>query len=175
MRRRCTTADPAASIGALTLIGFPSAAVSVAGRCLAAPQPVPLDRVPAGRQVDAERVTRFTGLQDQVLVPRVRQSESRLAQVGIRLHRGKADSLRQATGISPMACRAGSNESKDGFGSDGLGGTAPPRMPGRTRSGCGRGGRTSRPMAAFIIWLLSDDASNVNGAILPSDGGWSVA
>jgi NAD(P)-dependent dehydrogenase (short-subunit alcohol dehydrogenase family) len=30
-------------------------------------------------------------------------------------------------------------------------------------------------MAAFIIWLLSDDASNVNGAILPSDGGWSVA
>jgi NAD(P)-dependent dehydrogenase (short-subunit alcohol dehydrogenase family) len=30
-------------------------------------------------------------------------------------------------------------------------------------------------LAAVIIWLLSDDASNVNGAILPSDGGWSVA
>jgi NAD(P)-dependent dehydrogenase (short-subunit alcohol dehydrogenase family) len=27
---------------------------------------------------------------------------------------------------------------------------------------------------ATITWLLSDDASNVNGAILPSDGGWSA-
>jgi NAD(P)-dependent dehydrogenase (short-subunit alcohol dehydrogenase family) len=25
-----------------------------------------------------------------------------------------------------------------------------------------------------ITWLLSDDASNVNGTILPSDGGWSA-
>lgn len=29
-------------------------------------------------------------------------------------------------------------------------------------------------LAAAITWLLSDDAANVNGAILPSDGGWSV-
>ncbi|PZE75032.1 SDR family NAD(P)-dependent oxidoreductase [Curtobacterium sp. MCBD17_019] len=29
-------------------------------------------------------------------------------------------------------------------------------------------------LAAAITWLLSDDAANVNGAVLPSDGGWSV-
>jgi NAD(P)-dependent dehydrogenase (short-subunit alcohol dehydrogenase family) len=29
-------------------------------------------------------------------------------------------------------------------------------------------------LAATITWLLSDDASNVNGVILPSDGGWSA-
>ena len=29
-------------------------------------------------------------------------------------------------------------------------------------------------LAATICWLLSDDASNVNGAIVPSDGGWSA-
>ena len=29
-------------------------------------------------------------------------------------------------------------------------------------------------LAATIAWLLSDDASNVNGAILPCDGGWSA-
>ena len=29
-------------------------------------------------------------------------------------------------------------------------------------------------LAAAIVWLLSDDSANVNGAILPSDGGWSV-
>jgi NAD(P)-dependent dehydrogenase (short-subunit alcohol dehydrogenase family) len=29
-------------------------------------------------------------------------------------------------------------------------------------------------MANSIAWLLSDDAANVNGAILPSDGGWSA-
>lgn len=36
---------------------------------------------------------------------------------------------------------------------------------------------TARPeqLAAAITWLLSDDSANVNGAILPSDGGWSVA
>jgi hypothetical protein len=27
---------------------------------------------------------------------------------------------------------------------------------------------------ATITWLLSDDASNLNGVILPSDGGWSA-
>ncbi len=37
--------------------------------------------------------------------------------------------------------------------------------------------RVAQPdeLAAVINWLLSDEASNVNGAILPSDGGWSVA
>ena len=30
-------------------------------------------------------------------------------------------------------------------------------------------------LAAAITWLLSEDSLNVNGAVLPSDGGWSVA
>jgi NAD(P)-dependent dehydrogenase (short-subunit alcohol dehydrogenase family) len=30
-------------------------------------------------------------------------------------------------------------------------------------------------LAASITFLLSDDAVNLNGVILPSDGGWSVA
>lgn len=29
--------------------------------------------------------------------------------------------------------------------------------------------------AAAIVWLLSDDAANVNGALLPADGGWHTA
>jgi NAD(P)-dependent dehydrogenase (short-subunit alcohol dehydrogenase family) len=29
-------------------------------------------------------------------------------------------------------------------------------------------------LAAAITWLLSDESANVNGAVLPSDGGWSV-
>lgn len=29
-------------------------------------------------------------------------------------------------------------------------------------------------MAASITWLLSDDAANINGVVLASDGGWSV-
>ncbi|WP_337974524.1 SDR family NAD(P)-dependent oxidoreductase [Cellulomonas sp. NTE-D12] len=29
-------------------------------------------------------------------------------------------------------------------------------------------------LAALITWLLSDDASNVNGAVIPCDGGWSA-
>ncbi|MBF4612980.1 SDR family NAD(P)-dependent oxidoreductase [Curtobacterium sp. VKM Ac-1376] len=29
-------------------------------------------------------------------------------------------------------------------------------------------------LASAITWLLSDDSANVNGAVLPSDGGWSV-
>jgi NAD(P)-dependent dehydrogenase (short-subunit alcohol dehydrogenase family) len=33
---------------------------------------------------------------------------------------------------------------------------------------------TADQLAATICWLLSDDASNVSGAILPSDGGWSA-
>lgn len=30
-------------------------------------------------------------------------------------------------------------------------------------------------LAASITFLLSDDGVNVNGVVLPSDGGWSVA
>lgn len=33
---------------------------------------------------------------------------------------------------------------------------------------------TAEELAATITWLLSDDSSNVNGVILPSDGGWSA-
>lgn len=29
-------------------------------------------------------------------------------------------------------------------------------------------------LAAAITWLLSDDSPNINGAVLPSDGGWST-
>ena len=29
-------------------------------------------------------------------------------------------------------------------------------------------------LAALITWLLSDDASNVNGAVVPCDGGWAA-
>lgn len=34
---------------------------------------------------------------------------------------------------------------------------------------------TAEELAASITFLLSEDAVNINGAILPSDGGWSVA
>jgi NAD(P)-dependent dehydrogenase (short-subunit alcohol dehydrogenase family) len=33
---------------------------------------------------------------------------------------------------------------------------------------------TADVLANSIAWLLSDDAANVNGVILPSDGGWSA-
>ncbi|MGI4896919.1 MAG: SDR family oxidoreductase, partial [Janthinobacterium lividum] len=33
---------------------------------------------------------------------------------------------------------------------------------------------TAEQLAASITWLLSDDAVNVNGVILPSDSGWSA-
>lgn len=33
---------------------------------------------------------------------------------------------------------------------------------------------TAEHLAASITFLLSDDAVNINGAILASDGGWSV-
>jgi NAD(P)-dependent dehydrogenase (short-subunit alcohol dehydrogenase family) len=33
---------------------------------------------------------------------------------------------------------------------------------------------TAEHLAASISFLLSDDAVNINGAILPSDGGWSI-
>ncbi len=31
---------------------------------------------------------------------------------------------------------------------------------------------TSEELAAAITWLLSDDSTNISGAVLPSDGGW---
>jgi NAD(P)-dependent dehydrogenase (short-subunit alcohol dehydrogenase family) len=33
---------------------------------------------------------------------------------------------------------------------------------------------TAEHLAASITLPLSDDAANINGATLPSDGGWSV-
>ena len=33
---------------------------------------------------------------------------------------------------------------------------------------------SSEQIAAAITYLLSDDSANINGAILPSDGGWSA-
>jgi NAD(P)-dependent dehydrogenase (short-subunit alcohol dehydrogenase family) len=33
---------------------------------------------------------------------------------------------------------------------------------------------TAEQLAASITFLLSDDAINITGAVLPSDGGWSV-
>jgi NAD(P)-dependent dehydrogenase (short-subunit alcohol dehydrogenase family) len=33
---------------------------------------------------------------------------------------------------------------------------------------------TAEQLAASITFLLSDDSININGAVLPSDGGWSV-
>lgn len=29
-------------------------------------------------------------------------------------------------------------------------------------------------LAASITFLLSDDSVNINGVVLPSDGGWSI-
>ena len=37
-----------------------------------------------------------------------------------------------------------------------------------------RGEATADQVAAAITFLLSDDAANINGAILPCDGGWSA-
>ena len=34
---------------------------------------------------------------------------------------------------------------------------------------------TPEQLAAAVCWLASDDAANVNGAVLTSDGGWSAA
>ena len=33
---------------------------------------------------------------------------------------------------------------------------------------------TAEQLAASITFLLSDDGVNLNGVVLPSDGGWSV-
>jgi NAD(P)-dependent dehydrogenase (short-subunit alcohol dehydrogenase family) len=55
---------------------------------------------------------------------------------------------------------------------------SPGRFAGRTAivigAGSGIGRATAEQLAATITWLLSDDASNVNGVVLPSDGAWSA-
>ncbi|WP_026922234.1 SDR family NAD(P)-dependent oxidoreductase [Glycomyces arizonensis] len=33
---------------------------------------------------------------------------------------------------------------------------------------------TPEQVAAAVVWLLGDDSLNVNGAVIPSDGGWSA-
>ncbi|KIC58313.1 SDR family NAD(P)-dependent oxidoreductase [Microbacterium hominis] len=33
---------------------------------------------------------------------------------------------------------------------------------------------TAEQLASAIVWLLSDQSANINGVILPSDGGWST-
>jgi NAD(P)-dependent dehydrogenase (short-subunit alcohol dehydrogenase family) len=33
---------------------------------------------------------------------------------------------------------------------------------------------TAEQVASAITFLLSDEAANINGAILPCDGGWSA-
>ncbi len=33
---------------------------------------------------------------------------------------------------------------------------------------------TAEQLASAIVWLLSDESANINGVILPSDGGWST-
>lgn len=47
----------------------------------------------------------------------------------------------------------------------------------RLQTGFGRAQRTATPeeLASLIIWLASDEAVNVNGAIIPSDGGWTAS
>ena len=44
----------------------------------------------------------------------------------------------------------------------------------RERTDQEHGGVLQGQLPATITWLLSDDASNVNGVVLPSDGGWSA-
>ena len=39
---------------------------------------------------------------------------------------------------------------------------------------CAANGR-AREIAALVSWLVSDEAVNVNGAIVTSDGGWPAA
>lgn len=62
----------------------------------------------------------------------------------------------------------------------GIGATALPRSDwaiARARPALATGGPTAQPdqIAAAISWLASEEASNVNGALLTDDGGWSAA
>jgi len=59
-------------------------------------------------------------------------------------------------------------------------GGAQPRVPwafDRLQAGFARGQRMAQPeeIASLVAWLVSDEAVNVNGAIIPSDGGWSAS
>lgn len=58
-------------------------------------------------------------------------------------------------------------------------GGAQPRVPwafDRLQVGFARGQRMAQPeeIASLVAWLVSDEAVNVNGAIIPSDGGWTA-
>lgn len=62
----------------------------------------------------------------------------------------------------------------------GIGATAAPKSPWameRARLKMATMGRTAQPdeIASVISWLASDEASNVNGALVTADGGWSAA
>ena len=59
-------------------------------------------------------------------------------------------------------------------------GGAVPRVPWsfeRLQTGFGRAQRTAQPdeIASLVLWLASDEAVNVNGAVIASDGGWTAA
>jgi NAD(P)-dependent dehydrogenase (short-subunit alcohol dehydrogenase family) len=61
-----------------------------------------------------------------------------------------------------------------------IGTTAQPKIPwawDRLQPSFGRSERTATPdeIATLIAWLASDEAINVNGSIIASDGGWSAA
>jgi NAD(P)-dependent dehydrogenase (short-subunit alcohol dehydrogenase family) len=62
----------------------------------------------------------------------------------------------------------------------GIGATAAPKVPWaieRAELSMATMGRTAQPddIAAAISWLASDEASNVNGAIIAVDGEWSTS
>ncbi len=59
-------------------------------------------------------------------------------------------------------------------------GGAQPRAPWafeRLQTGFARAQRMAQPdeIAALVTWLVSDEAVNVNGAVIPSDGGWTAS
>lgn len=73
-----------------------------------------------------------------------------------------------------------SNAVLPGAVSTGIGATAAPRSEwamARASQALALLGRPAQPdqLAAAISWLASDEASNVNGALLAADGGWSSA
>lgn len=62
----------------------------------------------------------------------------------------------------------------------GIGSTAVPKVEWaweRLQPSFGRGQRVAEPeeIASLVSWLLSDEAINVNGAVIASDGGWTAA